>query len=99
LPRHLHSFPTRRSSDLRFSSFVPTATGARRKGSPPAAEGSLRAGTDGFPPPVLYSPSYPPRTGIRTQRPGQFFDLSERCRRRFRSEEHTSELQSRSDLV
>src|SRR5207249_9218001 len=72
-PLHLHSFPTRRSSDLDFFETMPPA---------------------------------PPRSPPARRRPGRGADSnSARCSGRYlnqhhvRSEEHTSELQSRFDLV
>src|SRR5690606_41471876 len=77
--RHLHSFPTRRSSDL------PRA--ARRAPSEYRSQTSRHvwkcpAGSS------LRTPACPHRTTRPSRRP---------CRRR--SEEHTSELQSRENLV
>src|SRR5436305_11332250 len=71
---HLHSFPTRRSSDLKGRRRDRSPYGTSRRGaiSPPASASSRRAGT------CL------PRTATRTPP---------------RSEEHTSELQSRPHLV
>src|SRR5690349_23405335 len=77
--RDLHSFPTRRSSDLPFRSRLPgsRASGARSR----SASSRKRA------PPKAPRPA-PPRRWVpsRGNPPG-------------RSEEHTSELQSRRDLV
>src|SRR5438874_10057397 len=74
--RHLHSFPTRRSSDL--------TTAARRqpnkRGRAPPAAPETAARTCRRPAPERRSTA-PKRAG------------------RMRSEEHTSELQSRRDLV
>src|SRR5690606_40076176 len=73
----LHSFPTRRSSDLRIdwcfrtdSCGVPRRRRTRSKALPPRVAGSRRSGTRSVTP-----------------------------RARRRSEEHTSELQSRENLV
>src|SRR5206468_12758092 len=74
----LHSFPTRRSSDL-----LPTASAMTIAGSsPPETTKS----------PIEIS-SGCSASRIRSSNP------SYRPQRKIRSEEHTSELQSRSDLV
>src|SRR5207302_9067261 len=67
-PRHLHSFPTRRSSDLARLSAAPRSWAASSGGRSRAGLGSLTREPD--------SPGARPR-----------------------SEEHTSELQSRENLV
>src|SRR5687768_17906824 len=74
--RDLHSFPTRRSSDLRPSTTAP----------PPSSPPARTPGTASASPPATASPpsrSWPPRGGEAVAR----------------SEEHTSELQSRLHLV
>src|SRR5206468_12574253 len=78
--RHLHSFPTRRSSDLTVPVLHAAAhdpATALRVGLPVDGEVPLPSGQDGM-----------KLAGGRRWR-----------RSRRRSEEHTSELQSRSDLV
>src|SRR5206468_12103418 len=79
LSRHLHSFPTRRSSDL----FVATTS-------------STRLGRRATRSPVTRCPS-----GRRARSTASrcFWPSRSSCRAPRRSEEHTSELQSRSDLV
>src|SRR5207249_8695482 len=81
-PRHLHSFPTRRSSDLRRARRPPSrrANVADRRARPPAAP-----------------PYRSPRSSARRPRAGG--GAAPGSRSRCRSEEHTSELQSRFDLV
>src|SRR5439155_19691927 len=82
--RDLHSFPTRRSSDLFGLNAAPlTNRGATRSARPPA------------PPP-------PPEPGSKAKRPT--FPIPGSVNHsapsgRLRSEEHTSELQSRGHLV
>src|SRR5206468_12309093 len=84
-------FPTRRSSDLHLLS---CARPHPPRASPrPAARGrarrvQLRPPGGGRPQPVARDPRRRRGSGERHQPPG-----------RARSEEHTSELQSRSDLV
>src|SRR5690625_6676753 len=73
-PRYLHSFPTRRSSDLRT-----------RPRSPHTA--AVRTSPRSYPAP-LGPPAHSPHC----------FSRHDRCSRQ-RSEEHTSELQSRGHLV
>src|SRR5206468_10494908 len=91
-PRALHSFPTRRSSDLapggragtprRSGSFArPSRSFPVRPGGPPS--GSI--------PRIAVSRPLPTHHGPVT--------IGRRDPRPVRSEEHTSELQSRSDLV
>src|SRR5690606_41903681 len=94
-PRDLHSFPTRRSSDLpgttpwggpRFTSGTAEAlTGHLARTSPTCADraGSFNAMTARD----LPGPSVPQPGGAPGPAPGA------------RSEEHTSELQSRENLV
>src|SRR5688572_33436832 len=75
--RYLHSFPTRRSSDLSCS----------RTSSTPTVWTSLHPGAS------LASIRRPSPDGHEAQR------APDRDRRGARSEEHTSELQSQSNLV
>src|SRR5206468_12826386 len=75
-PRTLHSFPTRRSSDLQ---------GLAGRDAPPG--GDERAQVVAA---ALAADDY----GLDDLKPGEGFGAH-----RGRSEEHTSELQSRSDLV
>src|SRR5690606_42129788 len=84
VPRRLHSFPTRRSSDLGVLAVA--RQGWRR--------GELPAGARGF-------SAYRPR---RDSEPAAFYFflvlyVVSGVIRRERSEEHTSELQSRENLV
>src|SRR5206468_4720074 len=93
--RHLHSFPTRRSSDL--SSRLPVSL---RGASMVEIPRIISVDDHVVEPPDLWSDRLPSRYQARGPR-------IERDRARFtyrggnfaRSEEHTSELQSRSDLV
>src|SRR5690606_41662748 len=79
-PRPLHSFPTRRSSDLTRR---PRRTRRRtRSPSPPAVAGRW------------HSSPHPPGGTRRAAR-----TAPRRTPRGWRSEEHTSELQSRENLV
>src|SRR5206468_11292091 len=80
-PRHLHSFPTRRSSDL---------THRRRATSTPVLHIWMASTISA----ITLSPCrlcFCVLAAIRSERPKQSLHG--------RSEEHTSELQSRSDLV
>src|SRR5690606_41982287 len=74
-PLHLHSFPTRRSSDLSVSALERCGAGV----CPHLEPANLSGGQRGFP-------------------EAAYAHLG-RWRDRFRSEEHTSELQSRENLV
>src|SRR5690606_41660714 len=74
--RDLHSFPTRRSSDLSTRSRVFSP----RRPTPKTMVGLTRTAS---------RPSAIPR----------YTSSSDRCLERARSEEHTSELQSRENLV
>src|SRR5207247_3887666 len=82
--RHLHSFPTRRSSDL--------------------SEGRVRALPNLHTPiksrwaSTLTSSTGRPRISATTAWPASWYAVASSCGR-CRSEEHTSELQSRVDLV
>src|SRR5207249_10719142 len=82
-PRDLHSFPTRRSSDLETHASI--RSGFRRRAS--AHCGGTGAGTSGND--SAADPSPRCHAGERDSN----------GRRGARSEEHTSELQSRFDLV
>src|SRR5436309_11569773 len=82
--RALHSFPTRRSSDLRRGTKDYRAhTGRKLRGNRRGARAS-----------VVPRLPVPPRIQIQAARAA-----SAVCRVVFRSEEHTSELQSRENLV
>src|SRR5439155_24629636 len=76
--RHLHSFPTRRSSDLGTGT-VPRCTGPACSPSARCRPRTRAPKTAPGPPPSPHRPAPPPA--------------------RERSEEHTSELQSRGHLV
>src|SRR5207302_10797946 len=79
-PRHLHSFPTRRSSDLSPMCWrLVWTTGGRRRRCRVRSTGSR---------PMVVFPFW--RHHCRRQSPNRFSP---------RSEEHTSELQSRENLV
>src|SRR5207248_10553542 len=89
-PRHLHSFPTRRSSDLT----IPTpstrpVSGSARIFVSPSLRPSVRAR-----PEAAHS-----RLAIFTVRPTRAASDSVSPHQATRSEEHTSELQSPYDLV
>src|SRR5205085_12125025 len=87
--RDLHSFPTRRSSDLgpwswpSWSSISAGLPPSRRSGAWQARCGPARAASEPNCPPLA-------RAALRRRRPRQGTR---------RSEEHTSELQSQSNLV
>src|SRR5690606_41897254 len=87
--RGLHSFPTRRSSDLLPSKTLSTSSGsASSVSSTPTSEPPMRL-------PTALPPACP-------EKPMPTFTLSHRSlssSRAERSEEHTSELQSRENLV
>src|SRR5206468_9150838 len=88
-PRALPSFPTRRSSDLlgqRDARRARTDAAKKRRAVDHSRSGAGKAGTS--------APCEPPSSLRLMCAPAE----SGRRRRR-RSEEHTSELQSRSDLV
>src|SRR5690606_41505630 len=86
-PRDLHSFPTRRSSDLAFHSGINKTLPDLRQLVQLRAEqvDALAAG----------------ELSVKTEVAGDFTDNNQLIRRDFatRSEEHTSELQSRENLV
>src|SRR5207249_9128034 len=81
--RYLHSFPTRRSSDLKF------VTEAKAKGPPLSPIETLVIN----PPPRLVQSKLAKALLPTATVPKSKFDAE------IRSEEHTSELQSRFDLV
>src|SRR5690606_40861819 len=89
-PRHLHSFPTRRSSDLGH----PPARGRTGplpggRSAHPASAPAPRHAVRNLGPPA--TPARPRPQGRRARVPAPVL--------RPRSEEHTSELQSRENLV
>src|SRR5207249_12072429 len=95
-PRHLHSFPTRRSSDLPPTCTSAPCTTKTPRGTTPHRT-TLRSRSKAAPPaPSLRTlsstptrlPKGSPRATCFSTRPLEV-----------RSEEHTSELQSRFDLV
>src|SRR5206468_8314335 len=96
---HLHSFPTRRSSDLKYSSLLIAAT------NPPVGRMNTlsRLGEmlvfddDAAHPHELAVNQFRDNVHPRGERYLRRFDLDHTAT--WRSEEHTSELQSRSDLV
>src|SRR5205807_9473216 len=98
-PRHLHSFPTRRSSDLRTSASYhdlcagASATRHALPGGSPRAVKALRL--------AAHSAATRRRADAsRRSRVGrQRFLMESRQVLAFRSEEHTSELQSPCNLV
>src|SRR5207244_12046652 len=85
-PRHLHPFPTRRSSDLRHEARSWRAVSGEVEGARPAPTSGVRPVSGAVRP---GRPAWSTRTpaGWRGQRPPT------------RSEEHTSELQSPDHLV
>src|SRR5262249_61764024 len=86
-PRDLHSFPTRRSSDLGGAGVVPARQEGSRGHNP--SHRVDRADDRGPPPPS------PPRRGPRRSPLIRRLTSADVCR----SEEHTSELQSLTNLV
>src|SRR5206468_12553191 len=87
----LHSFPTRRSSDLRIPYILLGTTMPSRPRFTVMTWASAAASTDG----ILFAGKNS-RKRILLE-PAAAASIWERCAPR--SEEHTSELQSRSDLV
>src|SRR5262249_60875857 len=83
-PRALHSFPTRRSSDLPWPRPRPNA----RPSAPPSSRPRSRARPSPPPPPRRDPAARSAPCGPRASPPGGP-----------RSEEHTSELQSLTNLV
>src|SRR5206468_12766395 len=93
-----HSFPTRRSSDLVPA---PTGSGRRDRGAPSTVVTDIPPSTSHTRTP---RPTPPGREKNCRPRPSGSWRLVGGSRQRSspgatRSEEHTSELQSRSDLV
>src|SRR5699024_12794369 len=87
-PRHLHSFPTRRSSDLmNGASAVALATGNDTR--------ALEAGAHAY---AARNGQYTSLTHWETDADGHLTGVLE-MPVPMRSEEHTSELQSRFDIV
>src|SRR5205085_8145976 len=97
-PRHLHSFPTRRSSDLLDPGFYDALAAGRSLAD---------AGADAL---MLLTPYYttPTQQGMRdyflryadaSPLPVLIYEIPYRTRIAIRSEEHTSELLSQSNLV
>src|SRR5699024_12684080 len=91
--RYLHSFPTRRSSDLTGTPMIPIYCGGKHK--------LFRRTT------VVFGEPYCPVIAGRRPTPEENHQAAEEILSRIyamaevdgRSEEHTSELQSRFDLV
>src|SRR5206468_12348723 len=96
-PRDQSSFPTRRSSDLRGRSFGPQDTVNLHRPAP------ARDGFSGTPRSVIIDESFAHRYFLGKDPIGQQIDDNQTDEKKhpppMRSEEHTSELQSRSDLV
>src|SRR5206468_10603073 len=92
-PRHLHSFPTRRSSDLGPGSIELTAPDLI---SAPTARRITKATVT---PPASSDARRRHTANVRRGRHGGCCKPQEPSPPGPRSEEHTSELQSRSDLV
>src|SRR5699024_11833672 len=90
-PRHLHSFPTRRSSDLALSTYSGSAA---LLGSVPLTNSSVTE---------LLLPDWAKSGGLDPFSIEASTTEFGRCQslvsKSLRSEEHTSELQSRFDLV
>src|SRR5206468_12868841 len=98
-PHHLHSFPTRRSSDLAILCFQVEPAQLRKRGDTFFQQRRSSPRTEL---PALTALCRPPRPNSRAL-PHFRGPAHIGCRRIFldlsvRSEEHTSELQSRSDL-
>src|SRR5699024_11950119 len=98
-PRALHSFPTRRSSDL-VGTRSAGAPGTWNRTWPPRAgrRSRLCAASSAV---ALGRPPHLERSSFRldtASRPPPFTSCVVLLRARARSEEHTSELQSRFDL-
>src|SRR5439155_26489708 len=94
-PPHLHPFPTRRSSDLIFTSTSPSTRlrfRSSRRSSPLPSLPSASLERSG----EKLQPKLWPSSGIRHPR-SRRSELG--STRTSRSEEHTSELQSRGHLV
>src|SRR5699024_12737325 len=92
-PRDLHSFPTRRSSDLTSQAIKPARMLARACTTEPGTKDPERSRNH---------PSIQPAancTGRSGQRRISTASNATCGIRKIRSEEHTSELQSRFDLV
>src|SRR5699024_12849897 len=85
-PRALTSFPTRRSSDLRAHGGHHDLGAHRRRDAADAHRAPAAAPAGRIPVLLRHRPGHALRAEREHQRPG-------------RSEEHTSELQSRFDLV
>src|SRR5206468_11824799 len=96
-PRDLHPFPTRRSSDL----FGPSATITRLAGDHDVfGDGSVTIlSTPGHTPGHQSLLVRLPKTGYVVLSGDAVHFRDNWDHKRVRSEEHTSELQSRSDLV
>src|SRR5204862_6627981 len=98
-PRDLHSFPTRRSSDLRASDTQRGRANPVEMETPPRERGL--AGMKAFARPPLTACRAPTSAPYRrTGAAPVYYRPSSPARRAAstRSEEHTSELQSRRDL-
>src|SRR5690606_41202550 len=91
-PRHLHPFPTRRSSDLSLLVESWRATRGRRDSSDVGSCGGMRC-VDGMRAHGADVARHRGETEQRWRLCRVLLELSER------SEEHTSELQSRENLV
>src|SRR5439155_12821932 len=92
--RDLHSFPTRRSSDL-YASVAATAADCGLNVIAPAEPDAagLERTVEGLQPDFIFSFYY------RSLLPEALLDCARRGALNMRSEEHTSELQSRGHLV
>src|SRR5204863_1366946 len=89
--RDLHSFPTRRSSDLLRVDQAKATLRQQVGGVMPA-----RFALDGS---LGHAPDMPPLATLRDTLQASNAELTQRRSELERSEEHTSELQSRRDLV
>src|SRR5206468_10268650 len=92
--RELHSFPTRRSSDLRHRASAAAETAGQRPAGAHSSGGRSLVTLCGMPPPRLRALAL---HELETE--GAFRRVLVVRPAHERSEEHTSELQSRSDLV
>src|SRR5205814_10613127 len=94
-PPHLHSFPTRRSSDLTGSADERVIRPGQRYAPPEMDKGGTPAPAAPSPAPLPAQPSKEPAPGVQTPPPPPGPEEKPAPdRRRRRSEEHTSELQS-----
>src|SRR5436305_86548 len=92
-----HSFPTRRSSDL-ITGCSPASSSPPKAARSAAAEGGRHDRSSHVHRPEAFASRIPGRHRCRRRRPQPWLPCPAR-RRGVRSEEHTSELQSRPQIV